>query len=47
MPQISFAYCLMVRSLLKAPLRAVERMDDFVHFAWSLYAASTRSCAST
>ena len=45
--QISLAYCMMVRSLLKAPLRAVERIELLVHPAWFLYASSTFACAST
>jgi len=46
MPQISLAYWSMVRSELNLPLKAVEMMEDSVQPADSVYAASTRSCAS-
>ncbi len=34
-PQISSAYCRMVRSLEKKPLPAVYRMERRVHSSWS------------
>ena len=46
MSQISVAYWSMVRSELNLPENAVEMIDDFVHPAAFLYAASTSAWQS-
>lgn len=44
--QISSAYSLMQRSLLKKPMRATLRIVFFTQLSWSRYALSTSACVS-